>query len=184
VTKRIAISQHSFLHNICQQFQVLHHLKSSTRGHHLVRCSRPSEWRTLLTRETIVCCSSNKTIRRQWFNGGVLWIVVLKHLWENPFIRGTSFAKTGCICAENNNSGRRPSDETVEPVRESLLRNLQKSTRQAGRELDDVSRMPVCRVLHKRLSFRPYKIQLLQEFKHSDRPYRTVFWTDMLKRLE
>jgi hypothetical protein len=37
-----------------------------------------------------VCCSSNKTIQRHWFNGGFIRIMVKKNLRENPFSSGTS----------------------------------------------------------------------------------------------
>jgi hypothetical protein len=44
-----------------------------------------------------------------------------------------SFVETSCICAKNNNSGRRPSDESVENVRALLLYAPQKSTRRANK---------------------------------------------------
>jgi hypothetical protein len=49
------------------------------------------------------------------------------------------FAETGCISAKKNNLCRQPSDETVECVCATFLRSLQKSTRSASRELDEVS---------------------------------------------
>jgi hypothetical protein len=94
------------------------------------------------------------------------------------------FAETGCICAKKKNSGGRPIGETVERVRASFLRSPQKSTRRASRELGDVSHMTVWRVLRKRLSFWPYKFQLLQELKPNYRPHRRDFCTNMLNRLE
>jgi hypothetical protein len=56
--------------------------------------------------------------------------------------------------------------------------------RRSSRELGDISYMTVWRVLHKRLSFRPYKFQLLQELKPNDRPHRRNFCTDMLNCLK
>jgi hypothetical protein len=44
--------------------------------------------------------------------------------------------------------------------------------------------MTVWRVLRKRLSFRPYKFQLLQELKPNDRLHRRDFCTDMLNHFE
>jgi hypothetical protein len=73
---------------------------------------------------------------------------------KSNYKRHNIFAETGCICAENNNSGRRASDETVEtvePVRALFILNPHKSTRRADRQLDDASRMTVWRVLHTRL---------------------------------
>jgi hypothetical protein len=72
----------------------------------------------------------------------------------------------------------------VEGVRASFLRSPKKSTRRASRELSDVSHMTVWRVLRKILSLRPYKFQLLQELKPSDRPHWRNFCTYMLNRLE
>jgi hypothetical protein len=95
-----------------------------------------------------------------------------------------SFAETGCICAKKKNSGIQLSGKTAERVRVSFLRSPQKSARRENRELGDVSHMTVWRVLRKRLSFRPYKFQLLQELRPSDRPHWTDFCTDMLNRLE
>jgi hypothetical protein len=53
----------------------------------------------------------------------------------------------------------------------------------SSRELGDISHMTVWRVLHLRLSFRPYKFQLLQELKPSDRPHQRNFCIDMLNCL-
>jgi hypothetical protein len=98
-----------------------------------------------------------------------------------------SFAETGCICAKKNNSGRRPSGETVERVLASFLCSPQKSTRRASRELGDVSHITVWRVLLKRLSFRSHKFQLLQELKPNDRPHRETFlptcWTASKRKI-
>jgi hypothetical protein len=54
----------------------------------------------------------------------------------------------------------------------------------SSRELGDISHMRVWRVLHKRLSFRPYEFQLLQELKPNDRPHWRDFCTDMLNCLK
>jgi hypothetical protein len=92
VTKRIVISQHSLLQKHFLTLPVLRHLKPSTRGHHYVApCRHPSKWRNLLTwKRRSVCCSSNKTIQRHWFNGGFIRIMAKKHLRENLFKSGTS----------------------------------------------------------------------------------------------
>jgi hypothetical protein len=56
--------------------------------------------------------------------------------------------------------------------------------RRSSRELGDISRMIVWRVLHMRLSFWLYKFQLLQELKPNDRPHQRNFCTDMLNCLK
>jgi hypothetical protein len=103
---------------------------------------------------------------------------------KSIYKRHKSFFKTGCICAKKKNSGKRLSSKTVERVRASFLRSPQKSRRRASRELGDVSHMTVWRVLRKRMSFRPYKFQPLQELEPNDRPHRRNFCTNMLNRLE
>jgi hypothetical protein len=49
--------------------------------------------------------------------------------------------------AKRKDLGRRPSDETEEHVHASFVCSLQKYTRQASRELGDVSHMTVWRML-------------------------------------
>jgi hypothetical protein len=93
-----------------------------------------------------------------------------------------SFAETCCIC--DKNSGRQVSDETVEHVHVSFLHSPQKSTVHARREMCNASHMTVWRVLHKQLSFWPYKFQLLQELKPNDRPRPWDSRTDVLKHLK
>jgi hypothetical protein len=56
--------------------------------------------------------------------------------------------------------------------------------RRSSRKLGDISHLTVWRVLCMRLSFRPYKFQLLQGLKPNDRPHRRNVCTDMLNRLE
>jgi hypothetical protein len=55
---------------------------------------------------------------------------------------------------------------------------------QSSRELGDISYMTVWKVLHKRLSFRPYRFQPLQELKPNDQPHCRNFCTDMLNCLK
>jgi hypothetical protein len=68
---------------------------------------------------------------------------------------------------------------THPPFRECLIQ-----VRRSSRELGDTTHMTVWRELHMRLSFRPYKFQLLQELKSYDRPYRRNVCTDMLNYLK
>jgi hypothetical protein len=56
--------------------------------------------------------------------------------------------------------------------------------RQSSRELGDISHTTVWRVLRMRLSFQPYKFQLLQELKPNDGPHRRNFCTNMLNYLK
>jgi hypothetical protein len=72
--------------------KVFPHLKPSIRGHHLLlRCGRPSKWRTVLTwKRRSVCCSSNKTISDVGSAVFFLRSIVNKHLLENPFASRTN----------------------------------------------------------------------------------------------
>jgi hypothetical protein len=56
--------------------------------------------------------------------------------------------------------------------------------RRPSRELGDIFHMTVWGVLRIRLSFRPYKFQLLQELQPNGRPHRRNFCTDMLNCLQ
>jgi hypothetical protein len=68
---------------------------------------------------------------------------------------------------------------TYPPFRECLVQ-----VRRSSRELGDISHMIVWRVQRIRLSFRPYKFQLLKELKPKNRPHRRNFCTDMLNCLK
>jgi hypothetical protein len=56
--------------------------------------------------------------------------------------------------------------------------------RRLSKELGDISHMTVWTVLLIRLSFRPYKFQLLQELKPNDRPHRRNVCIDTLNCLK
>jgi hypothetical protein len=184
VTKRITTQ---FVIENLLTLQALRHFKPSTRGlNYVARCSYPSKWRALLTwkkAKYVLQFEQNHsaTLVQRWFQTNYGKEAPTRksiYKWHK------SFAETSCICAKKKNSGRRPIGETVESVRESFFRSPQKSTRGSGRDLIDVSHMAVWMVLRKRLSFRPYKFELLQELKSNDRPHRRDFCTEMLNGLE
>jgi hypothetical protein len=58
-------------------------------------------------------------------------------------------------------------DDDVERVRASFLHNQKKSTGTAAKELS-MSKTTVWRVLHKRLVFKPYRIQKVQQLSDED----------------
>jgi hypothetical protein len=161
-------------------------LKPSTCGHHYVaRCSYPSKCAYITDVQKAKCVLQFEqnlpaTLVQRRFHTNL----DKKHLRENPLTSVTSRLVKQIVVVLRRRFSRRPSGETVERVHASFLRSPQKFTRWASRELGDVSHMTVWTVLRKRLSFRPYKFQLLQELKPNDRPYRRDFCTDMLNRLE
>jgi hypothetical protein len=159
--KRIVISQHSFLQSVCR------HLKfcaTETRGHYrLVRCSRPSKWRALLTwKRQSVRCSLDKSIQWQWFNGGFVRIMAKKNLRENIFTSGRNSLLN---LVEFVIRRKIRADDQVTRLWSvftyRLFRSPQKSTWRTSSELGYISHMTVWRVLRKRLSFRQYKSQLM-----------------------
>ena len=58
-------------------------------------------------------------------------------------------------------------EDDVERVRASFLRSLKKSTATAAKELS-MSTTTVWRVLRKRLVFKPYRIQMVQQLSDED----------------
>ncbi|PNF14136.1 hypothetical protein B7P43_G18364, partial [Cryptotermes secundus] len=88
-----------------------------------------------------------------------------------------------CLC--NLKSTGRPNvpDETVERVRESSVRSPQKSTVRASRELG-LPQQTVWKYLQRRLHFKPYRLQLLQQLKPEDYDKRLEFCVTMQKALE
>jgi len=70
------------------------------------------------------------------------------------------FQQSGCLCAEKRTGRPGPSAETVERVRETFVRNTQKSKTRASRELQ-MSQSSVWRILRKRLRVKGYRVQLL-----------------------
>jgi hypothetical protein len=159
VTTRIVISQHNLLQRVYWTHNVLRHLKLSTRGHHwLVRCSCPSKWRDICS--AMVSNYDKKHLQGNLFTRGthhllkpvalVLWRIIrendqVKRLWS-VFLRRFS------VVSRNPHGGQTG----------NWVMSL---TWQCGGR----------GVLRKRLSFRPYKLQLLQELKAQ--------WSTTLERL-
>src|SRR5258705_3833247 len=71
------------------------------------------------------------------------------------------FKDTGCLCKKNRGGRPSVSDEMVDMVRQSYVRSPQKSTVAGARELG-IPQKTVWQILRKRLKFKPYRLQLLQ----------------------
>jgi hypothetical protein len=84
------------------------------------------------------------------------------------------FTVTGCLC--NQKSSGRPliAEDDVEWVRASFLHSPKKSTGTAAKELS-MSKTTEWRVLHKRLVFKPYRIQMVQQLSDENHRRRLDF---------
>lgn len=93
------------------------------------------------------------------------------------------FKNTGSV-ADLPRSGRpRTSADRVEAVRQSFLRSPKKSVRMASRELQ-MPKSSLHDILHKRLMFRAYKVQIVQALLPNDSTRRYDFAVEMLSRME
>jgi hypothetical protein len=77
------------------------------------------------------------------------------------------FTETGCLCKQKSAGGPLTAEEDVERVRASFLRSPKISTGTAGKELS-MSKTTVWSVLLKRLVFKPYNIQMVQQLSEED----------------
>ena len=84
------------------------------------------------------------------------------------------FKETGSVDDLQRTSRPRTCEETVNTVYTSFQRSLSQSTRRASRELQ-VPQRTIVDILHKRLQFRAYKLQIVQALQPNDRPQRTAF---------
>ena len=79
--------------------------------------------------------------------------------------------QSGCLCAAKRTGRPGPSAKTVECVRETFVRNPQKSTHRVSRELQ-MPQSSVWRILRKRLRVKGYRLQLLQALNPQDHNLR------------
>ena len=93
------------------------------------------------------------------------------------------FVKDGCLCPAKKTGRPSTSDDTVQRVRTAFQRSPRKSVRRASRELQ-LPTTTVWRVLKRRLHMTPYKLQLVQHLKDTDKPARRDFCIAMQEKLE
>jgi len=97
--------------------------------------------------------------------------------WYAKFVEAGSFG-------DLNRSGKSSvSDETVDAVREAFQRSPGKLTHRAPNELR-VPQSTVVKILHKRLKFYAYKVQIVQSLQPDDGPRRVSFATEILRRID
>ena len=93
------------------------------------------------------------------------------------------FKETGSV-GDLSRSGRpTSSEETVDAVRTSFEESPTKSTRRASTELG-VPQSTIVKILHKRLQFHAYKVQIVQALQPNDRPQRAAFAEEILDRID
>jgi transposase len=119
--------------------------------------------------------------------------IVQRHFWtkfakEAPHRHNIKrwvkqFEETGCLCRGKSTGRPSVNNEVVENIRATYIRSLRKSMYRASRELN-VPQATVWRVLRKCLQFKPYKFQMVQALKPTDRPKRRQFCVDLQERLE
>lgn len=104
---------------------------------------------------------------------------------SRPSIRKwyNNLMQTGGVDVKHHTGRPRTSEEDTERIRLSFQRSPQKSVRTASRELQ-IPRSTVHRVLRKRLSLYPYRLQLIQALQPNDRPLRMQFAVDILSRID
>jgi hypothetical protein len=83
------------------------------------------------------------------------------HAWYKQF------TETGCLCKQKSNGRPLTTEDDVEWVRASFLHSPKKSTGTAAKELS-MSKTTVWRVLRKRLVFKPYCTQMVQQLSDED----------------
>ncbi|PSN58198.1 hypothetical protein C0J52_05968 [Blattella germanica] len=129
------------------------------------------------------CCEEDTFSLRR--HEGTLTQATRPQQWKDKTIHRwyTQFKETFCLC-KNKSTGRlSTSPGDVKSVRQLYQRSPQKSTHRASRELS-ISQPTVWRVLCKRLRFRPYRLQLLQDLGPADYINRAEFCIDFQNKLK
>ena len=90
-----------------------------------------------------------------------------------------------CQCLDAVRSGRpKTSAGNIESVRGAFSRSSVKSIRIAAKELElSLPSTTVRKVLHKRLRFYAYEVQMLQRLQPNDKPKEKEFADNMLQRI-
>lgn len=97
--------------------------------------------------------------------------------WHGKFITD------GCLCPAKRTGRPSTSEDVIEQVRTAFQRSPRKSIRRASRELQCPT-TTVWRVLRRRLHMTPYKLQLVQQLKDTDKPARRDFCIAMQQKME
>ena len=97
--------------------------------------------------------------------------------WHGKFITD------GCLRPAKRTGRPSTSEDVIEQVRTAFQQSPRKSIRRASRELQ-CPKTIVWRVLRRRLHMTPYKLQLVQHLKETDKPLRRDFCNAMQQKME
>jgi hypothetical protein len=90
------------------------------------------------------------------------------------------FTETGCLCKQKSNGCPLTPEDDVEGVRASFLHSPKKSMATAAKELSMLKKAGGGGVLCKRLAFKPYRIQMVQQLLDKDHRH----WLDFCLELQ
>lgn len=93
------------------------------------------------------------------------------------------FLETGSVLDRPRSGRPSTSEGNVARIQQTFSSSPTLSTRNASRQLG-IPRTTIAQVLHKRLQFQPYKVQLLQALHGDDKPRRFNFTVEMLERID
>jgi hypothetical protein len=96
--------------------------------------------------------------------------------WYKPYVTD------GCVCKRKNTGRPSVSAEHVETIRQSFVRSTHRCVRRASKELN-VHKTTVWQVLRKHLHLRPYRLQILQQLKPTDKVKRCDLCCSFLGKL-
>ena len=91
-----------------------------------------------------------------------------------PFVRGINNLLKRCLCKQKSSGRPLTAEDDAEWVRASFMHSPKKSTTTAAKELS-MSKTTVWSVLRKRLVFKPYRIQMVQQLSDEDHRRRLDF---------
>jgi hypothetical protein len=84
------------------------------------------------------------------------------------------FTETGCLCKQKSSGCPLTAEDDTERVQASFMHSPKKSTGTAAKE-QSMLKTTAWRVLHKRLVFKPYRIQMVLQLSDEDHRCRLDF---------
>ena len=93
------------------------------------------------------------------------------------------FTNSGCLCKGKSSGRPSVSEDVVDKIRDVYLSSPKTSTRRVSQRLQ-MPQQTVWKVLRKRLKMKPYKLQLLQHLKRTDKTKRATFCMDMQENID
>ena len=97
--------------------------------------------------------------------------------WHEKFIN------SGCLCKGKRSGRPSISEDDVDKIRDVYLSSPKTSTRRVSQRLQ-MPQTTIWRVLRKRLQMKPYKLQLLQHLRKTDKTKRATFCMEMQEKID